>query len=121
MSAIPERLKDRIREAGIKHVVDRPLAKVMIDAENCLLLESPQQNRIQRPCRGEVCPERLFDNDPSAIRTVRLTQLFHDQPKQYRRNREIVRGAFAGAKLVPDGAKRGGIFIVAVYIAQQAT
>src|SRR5260370_41446059 len=69
--AIPERLQERIRETAVKHVVDRPFAKVMIDAENCVLLESPKQNRIKRTCRGEVCPERLFDNDPSALGTAR--------------------------------------------------
>src|SRR6266576_2224339 len=69
MSAIPERLKERIREAGIKHVVDGPLAKVMVDTENCLLLEGPKQNRIEGPRRGEVCPEWFLDNDPGAFGT----------------------------------------------------
>ena len=46
--AIPERLQERIRKTAVKHVVDRLLAKVMIDAENCVLLESPKQNRIKR-------------------------------------------------------------------------
>src|SRR5437763_14721152 len=72
VSATPEWLQEQRRKTGVKHVVDRPLAKVVMNAKNCMLLESAKQYRIQRPCRGEVCPKRLFDNDPSTIGTVRF-------------------------------------------------
>ena len=66
MRAIPDRLQERIRETAVKHVVNRLLAKVMIDTENCLLLESSQQNRIQRPCR------KAWPGSPSRPTSVRF-------------------------------------------------
>ena len=49
MSAVPERLQKRIRKTRIKHAVDRPLAKIVIDAKNGLLVECAEQNRVQSP------------------------------------------------------------------------
>src|SRR6185436_7959185 len=54
--AVPERLKERILEAEKDHVMNRPLAEVMVDAEDVLLVESPEQNPIERLRRDKVVP-----------------------------------------------------------------
>ena len=86
LSAVPERLKERILEAEKDHVMNRPLAEVMVDAEDVLLVESPEQNPIKRLRRNKVVTEGFFNDDSSALSTVCLGQLFHDEPKQRRRD-----------------------------------
>jgi hypothetical protein len=79
MVAIPKRLQERISETEEKHVVHRPLSKVMVDTEDCLLIEGAEQNPVEVLRRGEVPAKRLFDDNPSAVGAARLGQLFDDQ------------------------------------------
>src|SRR5258705_11374489 len=95
--AVPERLKERILEAEKDHVMNRPLAEVMVDAEDVLLVESPEQNPIERLRRDKVVPEGFFNDNASALSTVCLGQLFHDEPEQCRRGGEVVRRPLRGA------------------------
>ena len=55
---VPERLQDRIREAEEQHVVDGPLAEVVVDPEDVALDERAEQDPIQRARRGEVLRRR---------------------------------------------------------------
>ena len=95
--AVPERLQERVLEAEEDHVMHRPLAEVMVDAEDVLLVESPEQNPIERLRRGEVVTEGFFNDNASAVGTVCLGQLFHDDPEQCRRDGEVVRWPLRGA------------------------
>src|SRR4030095_5437522 len=117
--AVPERLKERILEAEKDHVMNRPLAEVMVDAEDVLLVESPEQNPIERLRRDKVVPEGFFNDNASALSTVCLGQLFHDEPKQHGWDGEVVRRPLRGAQLLADGLKGCRVFIVPINITQQ--
>ena len=56
MVAIPDRLQERVGEAEEQHVVHGPLAQVMVDAEDRLLVEGPEQDPVQLLRRGQVAP-----------------------------------------------------------------
>ena len=73
--AIPERLEERVGEAEEDQVVHRPLAEVMIDAKDVLLIETAEQNLVQRARRLEIAPERLFHDDARAARASRLREM----------------------------------------------
>src|SRR6266436_361247 len=79
MLAIPKRLQERVGKTEEEQVVHRPLSKVMVDAEDCLLVEGAEQNPVEVLRRGEVPAEWLFDDNASAIVAARLRQLFDDQ------------------------------------------
>ena len=95
VGAIPERLEDRIREADEQHVVNGPLAEVMVDPEDVALDERAEQDPIQLARRGEVLAEWLLDDDAGALRAARSRQLLDDGSEQRRRDREVVRGMCA--------------------------
>ena len=95
--AVPERFQNRILEAEEDHVVHRPLAEVMVDAEDVLLVESAEQNLIELLRRGEVVTEGFFNDNASAVGTVCLGQLFHNEPEQRGRDGEVVRRPLRGA------------------------
>src|SRR3989449_8977254 len=63
MVAVPDGLQERVREAEEEHVVHRPLAEVVVDAEDRRLVEAAEQRPVQRPRRGEIgrasCRERV--------------------------------------------------------------
>ena len=47
MIAIPKRFQEGISETEEEHVVHRPLAQVVIDAEDCLLVEGAEQSLVE--------------------------------------------------------------------------
>src|SRR5262245_43918455 len=116
MVAIPERLQERIRKAEVANVMDRQLPKVMVDAEDRRLLKSRQQGLVELPGRGEVRPERLFDDDAGVPRAPRLPELFDDRSEQCRRNGKVVRRTLGRAELFAELLKSRGVLIVAVHI-----
>src|SRR5262245_31205983 len=121
MVAIPERFQARIGEAEEEHVVHRPLAQVMVDAKDRLLVEGTEQGTVERLRREEIVTERFFNNDARAVRASSFAQLFHNCLEQPGRNGEIVRWPLRRAQLLPEGLKRRRVLIVAVHIAQQTT
>src|SRR5262249_37226070 len=98
--------------------VDRPLPEIMVDAEDRGLTKGPEQNTVELPRGSEVCSERLFDDDAGVRGTARLTELFHDCPKEHRRNGEVVCRSLRGAEFVADCLNSGGVVVVAVHVAQ---
>ena len=72
MVAIPERFQERIGEAEEEHVVHRPLAQVMVDAEDRLLVEGAEQGAVERLRREEIVTERFFNDDASAVACIQL-------------------------------------------------
>src|SRR5215467_6917306 len=77
--AIPERFQERIGEAEEEQVVHRPLAQVMVDAEDRLLVEGAKQGAIELLRREEIVTKRFFNNDASAVRVSSFAQLFHNR------------------------------------------
>ena len=45
--AVPERLQKRIDEPKEDEILDRPLSEIMVDAEDCPLVERCEQNSVQ--------------------------------------------------------------------------
>src|SRR5690349_6534607 len=72
MVAVPERLQERVRKAKEDHVVHRPLPKVMVDAEDRLLVKGCEQDAVEFLRRGQVMSEGLFDDNAYALRTARF-------------------------------------------------
>src|SRR5882762_1917044 len=77
--AIPERFEKGIGESEVRHVLNRPLSQVMVDAEDRRLGKTAQQDAVELQSRGQVGPERLFDDDAGASSTTGLCELFHDR------------------------------------------
>src|SRR5262249_20464217 len=121
MMAIPEGFQERIGEAEEEQVVHRPLAQVMVDAEDRLLVEGAKQGTVERLRREEIVTERFFNDDASAVCASSFAQLFYNHPEQPGRDGEIVRWPLRRAQLLPEGLKRRRGLIVAVNIAQQTT
>src|SRR6267142_6421206 len=68
--AVPERLQQRVLEAEENHIMHRPLAQIMIDAEDVLLVEIAKQNLVKRLRRCEVVTKGFFNDDTSAVGAV---------------------------------------------------
>ena len=120
VSPIPERLQDRIREASEQHVVNRPLAEVMVDPEDVLFDERAEQDPVQLARRRKVLAEGLLDDDAGPFRTSGLRQLLHDGPEERRRDRQVVRGLLGAAERLPERREGRRIFVVPVDVAKQA-
>ena len=90
MLAVPDRFKERVREAEEEDVLDRRLAEVVVDAETALLREHAVQRLVQRPGRLQVAPKRLLDDDAPALCKAHAAELVDDRREQLRRDREVV-------------------------------
>ena len=64
--AVPERLQKRIDEPKEDEILDRPLSEIMVDAEDCPLVERAQ-NSVQIARRGEVSAKWLFENNAGPL------------------------------------------------------
>src|SRR5215475_8418436 len=73
---IPEGLQERIREPEEHHIVHRPLAQIVVDAEDMILFKPGQKYFVQLVRRSEIVPEWLFDNNTSAVGASGLCELF---------------------------------------------
>src|SRR3984885_15728526 len=62
--AVPDRLKDSVRKAKDQDVLHRLFAKVMVDAEDLVLIKYLVHIIIQLSGRFQIVPERLLDDDP---------------------------------------------------------
>ena len=62
--AVPDRLEHAVGEAQHQDVLDGLLAEIVIDPVDLVLVDELQQFAVQRPGRGQVGAERLFDHQP---------------------------------------------------------
>src|SRR5262245_8536482 len=88
MIAVPKRLQERILEAKEDHVMHWSLSKVMVDAEDRLLVKGREQDPIELLRRREVVTKRLLDDDAGSLGAARLGKLFHDCSEEQGRNGE---------------------------------
>src|SRR5215471_6715355 len=116
---IPKRFQESIRKTEVHNVVYRPLPEVMVDAKNRGFAKRLEQNTVQSLRRGEICSERLFDNDPGARRRTRLAEFLHHGGKEYRRNRKIVRRSLCGTQFLADCLKGCGVLVIAIDVAEE--
>src|SRR5262249_28063257 len=61
MLAVPDRLQERVGEPEEQHVAHRSLAQVVIDAEDMVLVERPQQDSVEGLRRCQIMAKRLLD------------------------------------------------------------
>jgi hypothetical protein len=61
---VPDGLENAVGEAHDHEILDRFLAQIMIDAKNLRFVEDPSRHRVDRLRRGQIAPDRLFDDDP---------------------------------------------------------
>src|SRR5215470_4172975 len=92
----------------------------MIDAEDVLLVESPEQNPIELLRREQIVTEGFFNDNTSTIGAACLGEPFHDEPEERRRDGKVMRWPLCRVQLLADGLEGSCVFIVTVNIAQQA-
>ena len=85
-----------------------------------LLVEALAQDRVEVARRGQVAPERLFDDDAGAGDAAGSRELLDHGAEERRRDREIVGGLLRRAERLADPLERRGVVVVAVDVAQQA-
>src|SRR5262249_7073711 len=118
--AVPERLEHRVGEAEEQHVVHRPLAQVMVDPKDSLLVEAAEQRAVQLLRRREVTAEGLLDDDARTGSAAGFAELLDDQLEHRGRNRQIVRRTLRGTELLAYGLERRRVPVVTVDVTQQA-
>jgi len=62
----------------------------MVDPKHVVLVESRVQNCVEFARGSKVVTERLFHDDPRALRAARSGELLDDGFEQRRRDRKIV-------------------------------
>ena len=65
---VPERLEERVGEAGDQQVLDALLAEVVVDPEDLVLLEHGADRVVDLAGRGQVVAERLLEHQPRGAR-----------------------------------------------------
>jgi hypothetical protein len=61
VTAVPQRLEQRVGEAQREQILDRLLAEIMVDPERALLGEMSGDRVIDLAARGEVRTERFLE------------------------------------------------------------
>src|SRR5215468_9179059 len=79
--AVPERLQESVCKAKKHHVVNRSLAKVVVDAEDAIFVEPGEQYSVELVRGGEVASKRLLNNDTRALGATGIGELFHHGTK----------------------------------------
>src|SRR5207248_4212916 len=103
---VPYRLQERIGESEVDEILDRFLAKVMIDAKDGLFGEARVQRRVERARGGKIAAERLFDDHPGALAAGGATELLDDIRKSIGRDREVVQRPLPIAQHASQGRVR---------------
>jgi hypothetical protein len=94
VTAVPQRLEHRVREAQRQDVLDGLLAQVMVDAEDLVGVEDLVHDRVELLRARQIVAEGLLDDGaaPRALAALResvLLQLRDDGREELRRHREI--------------------------------
>ena len=93
VSAVPERLEDRVREPQEHDVHHGFLAREVVDPEQLRFFDQPSQRGVELAGRRQVVTERLLDHDASRIGQPGAVQTFHDAGEQRWRDLQVERGA----------------------------
>jgi hypothetical protein len=88
----------------------------VVDPEDGVFAEEPPQKLIQLTCRGEIVPERLFDDHPCVRRAVRPLETLDDGGKHVRRDGEVVRGQLGALQFALQLRERVRVGVVAVDV-----
>src|SRR6202042_2998895 len=119
VGSIPDRLEQRVGETKEQHVVDRPLAEIVIDAEDGRLVERAHESSVELLCRPQIAAERFLDDHSPAGRTTGPRELIDYRSKQYRWNREVMGRVYRGAELGADRVKGCRLSVITVDVTQK--
>jgi len=103
----------------VHEVVDGRLPQVVIDPENGSLVEDLAQDLVELPGRGEITPEGLLDDDPTAGE-ARLRESSDDRGKRARRDGEIEGRASTLSQLLAERVERRSLVVVTAHVAKLA-
>jgi hypothetical protein len=117
---LPERLEKRVREAKEDHVVHRPLAEIMVDAIDVILVERAEQDGVELARRRKVVPEGLLHDHARTVGAAALRELQDNGAEKRRRDREVVRRTLRLTQLLLDRLKRRAVVVIAADVAQEA-
>src|SRR6266568_2385606 len=118
--AIPKSFDKSVGETEGQQVVNRSLAKIVVNAKDIGLIERPKQNLVQLLRRREIVPEGFFDDDARASGTIRFRQVFDNGLEQNWRNGKIMRWTPCSIELFAKGGESPRILVIAINIAQQS-
>ncbi len=79
---------------------------------------APSRVRLSRLGRGQVAAERLLDNDAAPVGTAGVTELLDHQPKQGRRDGQVVGRPVGVPEFPAEGRERRRIGVVPVHVPQ---
>ena len=79
--AVPKGFHEGVSKTEHEHIVDRPLAEIVVDSEDVLFLVSTVKNLVECLRGDEVITEWFFNDDTRASGTARFHQLFNDFTK----------------------------------------
>ena len=85
-----------------------------------LLIESFEQDGIERPRRGQVAAERLFNDHAGTSGCSRSGKLLDDRAKRGRRDGQIIGRPLRRPEFAAQRLKRRRVVVVAVHVTQQA-
>jgi len=117
--AIPKGFRECVREAKDQHVVHRPLAEEMIDAENTGFVEDGQENFVQLQGRGLIVPEGFFDDDrasPAPCDSRYFRPRFRTGPAGWPDSTR----ADARPSAPAQGLERRRVLVVAIHVSQHS-
>ena len=87
---VPERLEERVGEAGDQEVLDALLAEVVVDPEDLVLLEHGADRVVDLAGRGQVVAERLLEHQARGGRhQAVLGEPLADPAEQRRADRQV--------------------------------
>ena len=111
MTAVPDRLEDRVGEPGVHDVLHRFLAQIVVDPIDPILGEVPVKHCIKPGCRGGIATEGLLHHDPRPLGAARGRQALSDHLEERRRDRQVIDRSLSRTKL---GAQPEECVLVAV-------
>ncbi len=118
VATVPDRIEERICEPEVQDVLDGLFPKIVVDSKNGTLGKRLEQQLIQRAGRLEAPAERFLDDDAGVVAAACTGQLLHHGREHAGRNREVVRGTRCLLELGSHTAKRLGIAVVTLHIAE---
>src|SRR6476661_5357029 len=107
VTPVPDRFKNAVAEAENQNILDRFLAKVMVDAENLLFSQHFADLAVQGFGRRQIIAEWLFKHHTPPVsiflaRQFRSAKMINDVAKESRTGGEIKKVIALGVALLID-------------------
>ena len=117
--AVPDRLEERVREAEEEDVLNRRLAKEMVDPEDPILREDTVQLSVELLGRGKVVAERLLNDYAALLSKTNVAEMADNRAEQRRRNRKVVNRPLAAFQFVLQLDEGVVVGVIAAGVAHQ--